>query len=147
MFFRVGVGIGFVSYVLLVFGLLAVAFGFVFGAEDLHVPSVAGDVLLYSSFLDLLDLADCFEQAVFYSLLVALEAFDDCWAVEVIVDYGAELDFSFAKVVAARGVHSGVYRGVESGVGSNDGVLAAYEAGEYDSCGVESVFGVFVFSA
>ena len=57
----IGFGIGFVSYFSLVFGLVAVAFGFVFGAEDLHVPSVAGGVVFYSSFLYLLDLADCFE--------------------------------------------------------------------------------------
>ncbi len=134
-------------YSLLVFGLALLFAGFAFFADLLPVPFVLGGVLFYSPFLDLLDLADCFEYAVFYSLLVALEPLDDCWAVEVVVDYGAELDFGVAKVVVTRGVHSGEHSFVESGVSSNDGVLAAYEAGEYDSCGVESVFGVFVLSA
>ena len=135
-------------YSLLVVGLLLSFAFFAFFAELLPAPFVAGGVLFYSVFLDLLELADCFEETVFYSLLVALEPFDDCWAGEIVVDYGAELDFGVAKVVVARGVHSGVHSFVESGVGSNDtGVLAAYEAGEYDSRGVESVFGVFVLSA
>ncbi len=110
-----GAGIAFVIDSLVVFGFAAVAFGFVFGAEDLHVPSVAVGVVFYSSFLYLLDLANCFEQAGFDFLLVALEPLDYCWAVEVVVDYGAELDFGVANM-AGRGLHSVVDSVVESGV-------------------------------
>ncbi len=74
----VGVGAAGVLDSLLVFGLaLSFAF-FAFFADLLPAPFVTGGVLYYSSFLYLLDLADCFEQAAFYSLLVALEPLDDC---------------------------------------------------------------------
>ncbi len=61
--FGVGaVGIAFVSYVLVVFGLLAVALGFVFGAEACPAPFFLGGIVFYSVVLDLLDLADCLEE-------------------------------------------------------------------------------------
>ena len=74
----IGVGIGFVSYVSLVFGLKAIFALFIFDAEVVPFHFVAGDVLLYSGVLELLELADCFEEAAFYSLLVGLETLDDC---------------------------------------------------------------------
>ncbi len=64
---------------------------------------------------------------------------------EVVVDYGAELDFGVAKVGAARWVGSGVHGFVESGVGSDGFVFESCKAGEYDSGVVESVFGICVF--
>ena len=67
-----------VLYSLLVFFFSASFAFFALLAEVFPVPFVLGGILFYSPFLDLLDLADCFEEAGFYSLLVALEALDDC---------------------------------------------------------------------
>ncbi len=74
----IGVGIGFVLEFCAVFGVAAVAVGFVFGAEALPGAFFAGGVESYPSFLELVDQADCFEEAGFYFLLVALEPLDDC---------------------------------------------------------------------
>ncbi len=143
----VGVAGGVAGAVADVFVIEAVFAFFIFGAELLPFDFVAGHVLLYSDVLDLLDLADCFEQAAFYSLLVGLETLDDCRAVEVVVDYGAELDFGVAHLGAGRGVGSGVHGFVESGVGSDGFVFVACESGQEDSRVVESVFGVCFSSA
>ncbi len=48
-------------YSSVVFVVAVVAVGLGLGAYVLPVPFVAGCVLLYSPFLDLVDLADCFE--------------------------------------------------------------------------------------
>ncbi len=60
-----------------VFGFFAVAVGLVFGAEACPAPLFLGGGGFSSGFLELLELADCFEQAAFYFLLVALEPLDD----------------------------------------------------------------------
>ena len=113
------------SYVLAVFVIEAVFALFIFDAELCPLEFVSGSVLLYANVLELLELADCFEQAAFYSLLVTLEPLDYCWAVEVGVDYGAELDFCFANVGAARWGRSGVYGFVYSRVGCDGSVFVA----------------------
>ena len=141
----VGVAGGVAAAVADVFVIEAVFAFFIFGAELLPFDFVAGDVLLYSDVLDLLDLADCFEQAAFYSLLVALETLDDCWAVEVVVDYGAEQDFGLAEVVAAWGVHGGVQSFVDSGVAIEGFVFEVCKACYYDRPIADIYFGVFVF--
>ncbi len=128
-----------------VFGLaLSFAF-FAFFADVLPVPFFLGGVLLYSGLLDLLDLADCFEQAAFYSLLVALETLDDCWAVEVVVDYGAELDFGVGNVVGDRVAAIAVDGGVDSGVVGTGIAFVLYKACEYDLGVGERVFRICVF--
>jgi len=136
---------------LAVFGFSAVSFGFVFLAEVCPVPFFLGGCGFSSVLLELVDQADCFEEVVLYSLLVYCESFEGSWALEVVVDYGSELDFRVANWgagwVGHGGGDSGVESDVESGVVRTGIAFVVCQAGEYDSCVGERVFGVFVLQA
>ena len=66
---------------------------------------------------------------------------------EVVVDYGADLDLGVANGVAGRGVGSGVHGFVDSGVQSDGFVFEVGKAAEYDFGVGSGIVGVCVFSA